>query len=173
MKKAIIFFSIFSLICTGCAHKYEVRKKHFELTSSRLNKMAFDRSVKVILIDGQMRNGKSVSVKHDSTSWMDEKRLITSPTSEISEIVFLDRRKGAMKGLKFGVIIGALPGFLIGYSLGDDNEGRVRMSQGGNAILGALSFGMLGGTLGLPVGYAFGNMERFIFTDNLNSARSY
>lgn len=87
---------------------------------AEINKLALKKKAIVTLADNQTLNVYRLQVTADSTSWWLKGQWETSPTSEIREIRFVSRGKGALQAVGLGLLVGASVGAAIGYSEGDD-----------------------------------------------------
>jgi len=88
------------------------------------------------------------------------------PANDIHTIEAKRHGQGALEGLAWGAVSGALIGGIYGYSQGDDECGEddfciLEFSAGDKATFGAIGFGAIGGLIGLVAGAAVGSTDIF------------
>jgi hypothetical protein len=87
-------------------------------------------------------------------------------TADIDQIETKRHGQGALEGLAWGAVSGALLGGIYGYAQGDDHCSNdngewciLEFSAGEKATFGAIAFGGLGGLVGLIAGAAIGSTD--------------
>jgi len=154
----------FLVLLVGCTHTRQFSNY------DEINSVTRGKVVKIRLSDGNFLKAKDIKIMPDSTFWFEpdkgSKQAIS--TSQINELVLVNRGRGAWEGFRPFLIAGGILG-LIGLASGDDPgagepgwEGFFAFSAGEKAALG-LSLGVgYGVVFGLPIGAAIGSKDKYI-----------
>lgn len=110
----------------------------------------------VTLVNGQKQVAEKLHFDSDSTSWVDPdtRKVFVVPTTEVSDVRFTRRDKGAIQGLGFGLAGGVLTGVVLGLSSGG---GFFTAEE--SAIIASTFFGVLGALIGTLVGAIVGSKK--------------
>lgn len=124
----------------------------------KINKRTRGRLATLILKDGQALRVRQLWMTPDSTSWIDAPKQQPSPaylaaaTSQIKEVRFFSRGKGAVNGGAFGSILG----FVVGFGLGGCSPNAFvcipREAVG-------VAFGLTGALIAAPIGAIKGKCD--------------
>jgi len=141
VKKRITPALLLVVLTLGCSPSLA------PLALSDLNAQIEGKSGTVVLSDGRSFDARHIVVTPDSTHWIVPKAAPWSPhksesipTSQVAEITIPRRGKGALRGLGYGVVVGALAGF----------------AWGGSGDLGSIAASIL-----VPVGALLGTITGF------------
>ena len=168
--KGIIFLLILGLLLNGCYSSKSISLRSQE-SLDKVNQEVSEGTAQVKLVDGESFKGKAVQVRKDSTFWRDAKTESTRysiPTSELKSIS--TQKRNTLKGLGYGLLIGAATGAIWGASLGSDAEDCVDdeaycIPRGGLALIGGITFGTGFGLIGLVSGALTKTTETYRFED--------
>ncbi len=162
--KAVIFISIMlTPMLIGCIHNYTVRPTSSADYAS-LNQHALRQQAIVTLLDGRAFYADKLQFAPDSTSWLDPntRSVMAVHTTKVSDVRFVRRGRGALEGLGIGLLGGVLTGALIGLAGGDEPEdfGCLPVCTAkAKAFFGGITFGAIGGLIGLPIGAMAGSKD--------------
>ena len=105
-----------------------------EPSYDEVNKKLEGKKATITLMDNQERKGQNAHVTPDSTSWLDMGSGLqqTIPTSEVNQIVVINRRKNTLNGLLWGSIAGAslFLLYVVIISASDDDDEKRTFSEG-------------------------------------------
>jgi len=99
--------------------------------------------------DGRLIRGELLAVKESTLILLNHDNLsqITENIGEIKHIG-IEKKSGFLKGLGYGLLIGAASGAALGFLSGNDESGLFFTTAGQKAWGGALVFGILGASIG-------------------------
>lgn len=172
MKTKLSFFLMFTATLLSCTHTHIVRPT-VSADYTSLNEQGLRQTATVTLENEQKLTAEKLRFAPDSTSWVDPhtEKVMTVPTAEISNIQFVNRGKGALKGLGIGFLAGASIGAAVGFASGKGESGGIgSISTEAHVVIGGLFGGGIGALLGLPVGAATARKD--IYRTNLDSLES-
>jgi len=154
MKRIRSLFLGLVIMLIGCTQNRNVRSStdYVALTEKSQRQQAI-----VTFRDQKKMIAKKVRFAPDSTTWVMPvtHKLISIQTTDVSEVRFTKRVKGALQGAGFGLLGGALFGVVAGLS--SDEGGFFTPNE--LAVIGGVYFAALGGIIGLPVGALIGSKE--------------
>jgi hypothetical protein len=164
MKTHFPLFIILTFLLSGCTsvHLIEHNKASYSKTNSELQ----GKKAQIILTDGEIVKAENIEIADHTISYdnPDLQSKQTVPVSEVNEITFKNRGKGALTGFGIAALIG---GVLGAVTIGGISEGMCEFdcdnayAEGAvpGAIVGALAAGLV---IGLPIGAGVGNTEKSI-----------
>ena len=123
---------------TGCSSTHTVVEDgHFRSDELRkLNEQAETRQATILFGNGTLVRADALRLDSQSASWLDPSTRTsrTAPTETIREIYFIDRGRGALKGLAVGgLVVGLLLGGQFSRILISGSD--VRVSHGSHPLL--------------------------------------
>ena len=163
MKKQIVISLVLVCYISSCT---SIRMIHQEPKTSfldQVSKIPTDRHGLIVLLNGREYNGYVISIAADSTSWTDSEKvkIHTVATSELREIIFTNRGKGATQGF----LVGATTGFALGFLLVEMDSEEYDLEQGFHYAVGGFLGAVSALLIGLPIGASVGSKDRFVFTE--------
>ena len=142
----------------GCAHTRQIALDDVAL--DRVNRDVRDRTVQVVLRDGQVFQVRGIRVRPDSTAWQD------GPSGGARAVATEQVRRIALKRWQRGVVDGAIWGFAVGAPAGvliiDSPDGRSGFRFADRAQA-ALAGGLSGALWGAGIGALAGGRITYIF----------
>lgn len=172
LRVAVLIFVASTITISGCSSTQMMEIDSNQRHIVEFNKVARSRKGHISLVSGERLAGHSIHLLQDSTSCQvsvgeyyraPTPSSITIPTSQIADIVFVNRSKGALQGLGVGALLGASGAFLLGVLSGGDSE--FSPAQVG-AIVAVYIGAPAGGVIGTIVGAAVGSRERFVINEH-------
>jgi hypothetical protein len=149
-------FVIFFLGLSACTHRHHIAEAH-ELGGETVTLSTSRGEVEAVGIETP--NG--VEFQATGTGQI-------VPANDIDTIETRRHGQGALEGLTWGAVSGAVIGGIYGYSDGDDDCNAengdlcfLELSAGDKAAFGAIGFGAIGGLIGLIAGAAIGSTDIF------------
>ena len=149
-------FCISIILFISCSSTYYVKNE--DSSYNEMNKKLKGDKVILKLINGEEISGDNVYVKSDSTSVAD----INFPTARIKEITINNHGTGALKGMGYGILSTAIISG-VSYLLQQDEP----YSEVVFIILPPLGL-----VLGALIGGIHGDIDKFIFLENIESKRT-
>jgi len=126
----------------------------------KINKGTLGRHAVLILKDGQELQVRQLWVTSDYTYWIDPQiKQQKSPiyaavaTSQIKKVRFNSRGKGALQGMGFGFLFGAI----VGYAAGEDCPNNAFICIPREAV--GVAFGLTSALIGAPIGAIIGHRD--------------
>jgi hypothetical protein len=169
MGNYLFILIVISLLLSNCASTYMINQTHdrFYLNTGKY------RNGQILLSNGQKYKGYDIQIFQDSTSFIEETNNSQDSwsisystrkiqTSEIREIVFFNRYKGALLGLGVGMFVGSSVAMLLGLSSGGSEE----FSPVETGLLLSLYTCPIAAISGTMIGLGTGSKEKFIINDN-------
>jgi len=155
-------------LLTGCTstHYFQDNAESYD----EINEKTRAKNVEIQLASGLTTKGHYLNAAVDSTRWVDALTLNTNIvlTSEVSEISYKNRARGAL----IGFCIAGGVGFVLGAGLGGVGEAMddVPGSDQGAVVGAGLAGGLICGVIfGLPIGASVGGKDRFILHVSVDS----
>lgn len=162
-------------ILAGCSStrilttEKEISKKNY-ISFEKFNKLNHNKSLTVMLRDGNNFQATELRLENDSTYFTNEatETRQSIPTKDIEKFIYRDYFGGGLTGFMLGMLGGASAGFIPSYLFFNrDSE---------MAGLGILVFtgvgGVLGGVVGLTYGLITGHTYNFEMTEkNTNDSK--
>jgi hypothetical protein len=164
MKAIFSFFTIITFLLSGCTsvHLIEPNEASYSKTNSELQ----GKKVQITLTNGETIKAEQIEITDHAISYdnPDLQSKQTVPISEVNEITFKNRGKGARTGFAIAAAIGAPTGALLSYVgaavAEEEDPGSIEI-----LAWGALLFGVgTGLVLGMPIGAAIGSKDKYLFT---------
>ena len=154
-----ILLFIVAVSLTACVNYQTLHLNGSNNELKDLNALAQDHAAYIILTNGQSIKAKELKLTSDSLYYSYYKRSNrrSVAVSEVQEIRFVNRGRGAMQGAGIGLLIGAVGGATLGYSSDGDNYYSAKDMA---LILGVLG-GTSGGFLGIITGSLNGRQNRY------------
>ena len=151
------------IVCfLGCSSTHRLRPAH-EADFASLNNRAFLKKVMVTFVDGRKIKVANLRMTSDSTYWNNPQiKQQPSPTymavatSQIKEVRFIRRGRGAVDGMGFGLPLGLIYGV---SQAGEACANCLIPISAGEIVLG---LGIFGAILGAPVGAIIGHRDIYI-----------
>ena len=160
MQIVFRIFLTFVLIFSSCTQVRNIKNSQEpESFYSRINKVAYGKSVAITATCGESYESIHLSVSSDSTKWILEssgERMIY-PTDKIHKVRIRDHFKGAVGGFIIGIPAGFVTMLIVGR-LGTDLP-DVGESPGLKYLVSATTIGAL---VGAGVGAAMGHKDDYI-----------
>lgn len=128
----------------------------------KISKSTRGRGAMLILKDGQELQVRQLSMTPDFTYWIDPQigqrdsaAYAAIATSQIKEVRFIDRGKGARKAASIGSLMGVFLGFAVGEDCPDRDSGfgSICVPREELAVVGAISGALWGGIVGAIIGH--------------------
>lgn len=170
MKHTFTFLIVF--ILAGCSSTrilttgQETSKKNY-ISFEKFNKLNYNKSLTVVLRDGNNFRATELRLENDSTYFTNKSTETRQsiPTKDIKKFVWRDHAGGGLTGFMYGAIGGALAGFIPTYLI-LNKEGEM----GGFGILVLTAGGgLLGGIGGLTYGLITGYTYNFEMAERIDS----
>ena len=156
-----------SLFLVGCTHIHQVSNydEINSLTKGKLAKLKLSQNVFMQNNNkyGVYVKGKDILITPDSTYWIEPRKGIKQvvPTSQVLELVIVNRRRGAWEGLRGFLVAGVVLGGIL-FADGDDPPGIFSFSAEEKFVFGNVVGIVYGVVLGLPIGAAKGSKDVYI-----------
>ena len=165
--KDIVILFVLGLLLNGCSSTKSVSLRSDSQESlDKINRSVSKRTSHIKLTSTKTFTGKGVHVEKDSTFWWDaetESTRYSVATSQIKSIS--SQKRNTLKGLGYGLLIGAATGASLGALAGadcDDDE-EVCFPRSGLALVGTIAFGSVSGLIGLVSGALTKTTESYRF----------
>ena len=127
-----------------------------------INQGTRGRNAVLILWDGQELQVRQLWVTSDFTYWIDPKikqqaspKYVAVATSQIKDVRLISRERGALQGMGFGFLLGAI----VGFAAGEDCPPNAFCFPREEV---AVVLGLTGALIGLPIGAIIGHRETYI-----------
>lgn len=139
------------------------------ITFEKFNKLNYNKSLTVVLKDGNNFQASKLLLENDSTYYTNKstKSRQSIPTKDIEKFEYIDHFGGGLTGFMLGMFGGALTGFIPTYLLFD--------TKGEMAGFGILIFtaagGLLGSVAGLTYGLITGHIYNFEMAERIDSLK--
>jgi len=163
MKRQLLVWLAMAVLHSNCTSSKLVNKSS-SIYFDEINKTAKHRTGHIVLLNGREYDGNDIRARPDSTTWthtigrtISSSKTITQTvaTSEVKEIVFKKRPKGALQGF---LISGAIGGVVFSQIPCEGEDCGLLGLVGGTVVgVGAGLF------VGLPIGAAIGSKEKYAF----------
>jgi hypothetical protein len=110
MKSLLCILIAMGILFSGCSHTYQINPKSSDNSLAKMNKKLRDEKANLYLKDGQEIVGKNIQVRSDSTSWMEpeQEEHKSIATSQVEQIILVNRVGGAIVGLAGGLLVGGI-----------------------------------------------------------------
>jgi hypothetical protein len=173
VMKTISWVLLISMIhFIGCSSTKTYWIHHERSDYDRLNWKFKGKEGKMVLKNGDVIIQEDINIGLDSTSWIEMRDSLyfgapgrspiikgTIATSEIEKFTFMNHSNGNSAGFGYGFLTGAVIGTVFFVNLIEE-EKPIEEGYEAVAILYGIvviaGFGLFGGILGLPIGYAIG-----------------
>lgn len=155
------------VLLVGCTHTRQF-SNYDEINSLTKGKVATLKLSQKVFIPsknkyGVIVKGRDIQITPDSTYWIEPRGGIKQvvSTSQVLQLVILNRRRGAWEGFRGFLVAGAVLG-IMGFAEGDDTSGFFRLSAEQKFVIGNAMGIVCGVFVGLPIGAASGSKDVYI-----------
>lgn len=167
MKSLLLVLSCINFLACSSIHQVKTKDPSNNELIRKFNDYAQNRTAKIVQIDGQEKKGKNLRVSSEKLNWEDvngEHELIID---SIYKVQFVDRGKGAVRGVRNGLVIGLVYGIVGGLIEAESKKGtELEWESPVPLVLITGILGGIGGTVtGLIVGAILGYSETYMFSE--------
>ena len=108
--------------------------------------------------------GRNIQITPDSTYWIEPRTGIKQvvPTSQVFEIVIVNRRRGAWEGFRAFLVAGAVLGGILFLDGDDPPSNFISFSAEAKFVLGNIAGIAYGVVFGLPIGAVIGSSDVYV-----------
>lgn len=166
---SVLLISFSLLYNIGCTHVHQFSNydEINALTKGKVAKLKLSQKVFIPSKNKYVVNvkGRDIQITPDSTYWLEPRKGVdirhVVSTSQVLEVVILNRGRGAWEGFRGFVVGGAVLGGIL-FLDGDDPPGIISLSAKEKFVFGNVLGVVIGVVYGLPMGAAIGSRDVYI-----------
>ena len=167
---SVLLISFSLLYNIGCTHVHQF-SNYDEINSLTKGKVAKLKLSQKVFIPSKNKyvvnvKGRDIQITPDSTYWLEPRKGVdirhVVSTSQVLEVVILNRGRGAWEGFRGFVVAGAVLGGILFLDGDDPPDSPISFSAKEKFVIGNVLGVVYGVVFGLPIGAAIGSRDVYI-----------